>query len=228
MKHIIKNSPPAELKSWFDGQLIEGERINCRYDDLPAEVKQRIKQRLLAEQGHLCCYTGIRIDEADSHIEHLKPQTRCQDHEDIDYHNLLAAYPGNGRSCQFGAVVKDNWYDENLLVNPLHGSCEGRFGFDQNGRVRAANAEDEGAKTTIKKLGLDNGSLTEMRKQAIQAALFRRNQPKSKAQLKKIAESYCQRDNENKFRSFCFVIQHAADRLLQKAERKRQRRLANQ
>lgn len=226
MKHIIKNSPPAELKSWFDGQLIDGQRLNCSYDDLPPEVKQLIKQRLLAEQGYLCCYTGIRIDENRSHIEHLKPQALCQEHEDIDYHNLLAAFPENGRACQFGAVVKDNWYDENLLVSPLHGSCETRFGFDQYGRVRAANEGDDGVKTTIKKLGLDNGSLTEMRKQAIQAALFPKNHKMSQKQLQFVIESYCQRDHDNKFRPFCFVIQHAADRLLRQAKRHRERRLA--
>ena len=228
MKHISKNSPPAELRRWFDRQLIDGERINCSFDDLPGEVKQIIKQRLLEEQGFLCCYTGIRIDESRSHIEHFKPQVLCQEYEDVDYNNLLAAFPDNGRSCQFGAVAKDNWYDEDLLISPLHGNCEARYIFDQFGRIRAANVEDAGASTTIVKLNLKDNSLTEMRKQAIQAALYRRNQPKSKAQLRKIAESYCQRDNQNKFRSFCFVIQHAAAKLLHKAEQNRQRRLANQ
>lgn len=91
MKHIIKGNSPSELDSWFRNQPIEdGCRINCGYTDMPSEVKQVVKQRLLEEQGGLCCYTGLRVKETTSHIEHFKPQSQCESHEDIEYHNLLA------------------------------------------------------------------------------------------------------------------------------------------
>lgn len=232
MKHIIKGSTPAELRRWFDGQLIDGKRINCSYaKDLPGEVKQIIKQRLLEEQGYLCCYTGIRIDENSSHIEHFKPQALCNDHEDVDYNNLLAAYPKG--ECSFGARARK---DKELFVSPLRGDCESRFKYDELGQIKASSDDDNEAKETIVRLNLDDrferdgkvfaGPLTDMRKRAIQSALYRGKYPLSKKQLNYVIESYCQRGKDNRFRPFCFIIQHAAVRLLRQVERDRLKRLA--
>ena len=74
MKYISKGSPPRELQEWFDGQpVVDGQRINCGYNDMPSNVKNAVKERLLDEQGGLCCYTGVQINLQNSHIEHLKP-----------------------------------------------------------------------------------------------------------------------------------------------------------
>lgn len=54
MKHIRKGSPPRALRDWFEGQPVEdGQRINCGYDDMPTNVKDAVKERLLHEQGGL-------------------------------------------------------------------------------------------------------------------------------------------------------------------------------
>jgi uncharacterized protein (TIGR02646 family) len=227
MKYIHKGVAPRELQDWFNGQPIEnGDRLNCSYDDMPRDVKQAIQQHLLAEQGWLCCYTGIRVDEARSHIEHFKPQCYCERHEDIDYTNLLAAYPGN-RPCSFGAKAKGDWYDEHLLVNPLHPACETRFRYNLSGHINPADENDHGAVETIQRLRLYDESLTQMREQAIDEALFPRNHQLSEAQLRTVIESYCRRSNLGQpFRTFCFVVAQAAQELLRKAERNRIRRQA--
>jgi uncharacterized protein (TIGR02646 family) len=231
MKHIQKRSTPAILSQWLEGQPVEnGKRLNCGYKEMPSEVRQAIREYLLTEQGWLCCYTGIRISIDKSHIEHFKPQALCVDHEDVDYNNLLLAYPSEQRErqygrCQFGAQAKANWYDEQLLVSPLRGDCESRFKFNQFGEIRAAQRTDRAAQTTIQRLGLNNASLTEMRRQAIESVLFRKpNQHLSQKQLKKIVQSYCQLSEDNRFRAFCFVISQAAHQLLRQVERKRKRK----
>ena len=229
MKHIIKRSSP-ELRRWFKGQpIVDGRRINVSYDDMPPDVKEAVKQSLLDEQGGLCCYTGIRMDEDKSHIEHLKPQSRCVDHEDVDhedvdYANLLAAYPSN--ECPFGARAKDEWYDVQLLVSPLDKRCESCFRFDLSGGIKPANENDPAVIETIRRLCLDHGSLTEMRKQAINKALFPRSHRRSEAQLYKITQSYCARNTRRQFPHFCFVIQQTAQELLGKIERRRKRKQA--
>jgi uncharacterized protein (TIGR02646 family) len=232
MRRITKQQPPHELRTWFIGQPENenGERINSTYEDMPGEVRVQVKQGLLQEQGHLCCYTGIRITDERSHIEHLKPQSMCEDHEDIDYNNLLAAYPGiHQPRSPFGAHAKDNWYDENLLVSPLDDSCERRFRFTQFGKVKPVNENDTAASETIRRLGLDHDSLNDMRRQAIAEALYRKNKPLSEKQLESLIDRYCEADaHSNQMRPFCFVIQQAAqdflDRLKKKREKKKYRK----
>jgi uncharacterized protein (TIGR02646 family) len=224
MKHITKMAPPRRLHRWFDSQpLEEGRRINCGYVHMPGDVKQIVKHQLISEQGGLCCYTGIRINNQKSHIEHFMPQSLCQNHEDVAYDNLLAAYPGdNAQRCPYGAHEKANWYDGDLLVNPLRPDSESRFRFNLDGQIIPAQESDQAATETIKKLCLYHGSLTEMRKQAIEAALFHKNQHLREAQLRRIITNYCQRDSNQLFRPFCFVIMQAAQELLHKVEDKRQ------
>lgn len=230
MKHIVKGSEPAQLRQWINGQPVEnGRRINCSYRDMPGTVKAVVKQRLILEQGGLCCYTGISVTETQSHIEHFLPQTLCTDtdYKDVEYTNLLAAYPGEDRpTCPFGARARGSWYDPVLLVSPLRGDCERRFVFRLNGRIEAANSGDDGAVQTIKKLHLDHESLAELRKQQIDAVLFPASRQLSNNQLKRIAEVYCQKDRQQRYRPFCFVVQQAANELLRKAERERIRRTA--
>jgi len=165
MKYIEKRPAPRELREWFNGQPFEhGRRINCRYKDMPGGVKTIVKRSLVDEQGSLCCYTGMRIDESNSHIEHLNPQNRREGHEDVEYTNLLAAYPlaepGSGApQCRFGAHVKAGWYDPELLVSPLDRRCETSFRFDLQGRIIPAHMDDRAAETTIERLKLNDESL---------------------------------------------------------------------
>ena len=163
MKYIHKSSPPEELREWFHGQPVEdGRRINCGYDDMPSNVKNAVKERLLHDQGGLCCYTGVPIDLENSHIEHFKPQSLCTDHEDVDYANLLAAHPSaSANRCQFGAHAKDDWYDEQLLISPLHRRCETRFRFDQSGGIASRDGKDAAALETLEHLCLNHSSLSE-------------------------------------------------------------------
>ncbi len=224
MKHITKGRPPPELARWFEGQPLEhGRRINCGYGDIPTGVKKLVKQRLLEEQGYLCCYTGRRIDETGSHIERLKPQAACANHEDIAYDNMLAAFPGAGQHCEFGAVAKRDWNDPTLMVSPLHGGCEARFRFTQFGKIKAA-PDDQGAAETLGRLKLDHDTLTEWRSRAIVGALFPKGRGLSEAQLQKVATGYCTRDRHTQqFYPYCFVIKHVAYDLLRRRDQERKK-----
>jgi uncharacterized protein (TIGR02646 family) len=227
MKHIVKGRAPRSLKEWVAGQRLEnGERINCSYRDMPRDVHRDIHQHLLNEQGWLCCYTGMNVDESISHIEHLKPQSECQDDEDVDYTNLLAAYPGDRMPCEFGAKAKDNWYDERLLISPLDRRCETKFRFDQFGHIEEADINDRQAKETIRRLRLDHMSLNEMRASAIKEALFPDSKQLGRAKLNDAAQHYCQRNSEHRFRPYCFVVAQVAQDLLRRTARDKKRRQA--
>jgi uncharacterized protein (TIGR02646 family) len=228
MKYIRKGSPPRELQDWFEGQPVEdGRRINCGYDDMPTNVKDAVKERLLHEQGGLCCYTGLRIASENSHVEHFKPQRLCADHEDVAYTNLLAAHPGaSAGGCPFGAPAKDDWYDSHLLVSPLHQRCETQFRFDQFGAVNSSDGQDSAALETIERLRLNHPSLSEIRQRTIDEALFPDNRRLSKAQLQRLIEGLYSRDTNGRFPALCFVIKDVAQDLLRRAERERKRKQA--
>lgn len=217
MKHIQKRNEPKELRVWRDKQYIDGKYLNCTYDDMPGGIKQVIKQQLLLEQGYLCCYTGQRIDENNSHIEHFKPQTRCGELEDVNYSNLLAAFPAGNLHAEYGAHAKAG-YDETLLVSPLNGACEKRFRYNQDGSVEASNKHDTHATKTVDQLCLNNSELVDLRKKVIADALFKFKI--SQAQLARIVDSYCERNPEEKFRPFCFVIQQISAKILANKQQK--------
>lgn len=229
MKRIIKGKSPKELTQWFDGQPSNDQgKINCRYNDLPSDVRAIVKQRLLQEQGYICGYTGIRITDTRSHIEHLKPQSAYFDnHEDVDYTNLIAAYPGpNAASCPYGAHAKAHWYHEEQFISPLSPQCETAFQFNLDGEITAHSAHDTAAQTTIDRLKLADASLTELRKEAIQSFLF--DSEISLKQAKDLLEKIYNRDTQGQFRDFCFVLKQACEEYIRRQEKAQARRKAIQ
>jgi uncharacterized protein (TIGR02646 family) len=224
MKRILKNNCPKALTQWFTTQpTTDKGKLNCRYSDLPSDIRATIKQHLLAEQGHICCYTGIRINEGRSHIEHLKPQSQYfENHEDIDYHNLLAAYPGsNAAQCAYGAHSKADWYDNEQFISPLSPQCETAFQFNLNGEIIVHSAHHPATQTTIDQLNLTHQSLTEMRQQAIQTLLF--ESELSLTQAKDLLEKIYDRNTKGQFRPFCFVLKQACEEYIRRKKQKQTR-----
>jgi uncharacterized protein (TIGR02646 family) len=226
VKRIIKSSSPKELTQWFNAQTRQDQgALNCRYQDLPSDVRAIVKQRLIQDQGHICCYTGIRINEERSHIEHLKPQSRYfANHEDVDYQNLVAAYPGTAaQQCRYGAHPKADWYDEDQFISPLSPQCETAFQFDLQGKIQAID-ENPAAAETIQRLNLGDRGLTELRQQAIEAILFEIPlRPQQAADL--LAKIY-DRNAKGQFRPFFFVLKQACEQYIQKLERQQARQKA--
>jgi uncharacterized protein (TIGR02646 family) len=184
-------------------------------------VIEAVERSLLKEQGHLCCYTGIRVDNGNYHVEHLKPQKCCIANEDIDYKNILVAYPRDG--CAFGAHAKGDWHQPELMVSPLDPSCSGRFAYGISGEVSPANPSDLAAHTTIQRLRLNHQALAGMRRAAIEGLLARAPAMGTR-KLERIAREYSQVTPGQPLAEFCFVIQQVADQLLQRARRERSAR----
>jgi uncharacterized protein (TIGR02646 family) len=229
MKRIIKSNCPKELTQWFNAQPSnDSGKLNCRYTNLPSDIRTTVKQHLLTEQGHICCYTGIRISEGRSHIEHLKPQSRYSDNnEDVDYTNLIAAHPGTtAPQCPYGAHPKADWYDEAQFVSPLSANCETAFQFNLNGEIIAHSAHQPAAQATIDRLNLTHSSLTEMRQQAIQTLLF--ESELSLTQAKTLLEKIYDRNTKGQFRPFCFVLKQACEEYIRRKKQKQTQKQAIQ
>lgn len=249
MKYIRKNAfAPKKLQDWLNNLTSDekGCLINCRYENLPSDVHKNLVKILLEEQGFLCCYTGLRIDDKNSHIEHLKPQTISKkdphDHDDVNYYNMLAAYPKeknipknetSTKECPFGAKFRGK---ETLAVSPLSPECEQKFIFDIEGVIKSANAdgenetdEEDDATQTINTLNLNYDLLVEMRKAAIDEFFFPDDCLITISKLERIInQGICIKSKNGRYPKFCFVIEKVAPLMLQLAERDKRRKQAIQ
>lgn len=222
MKYIEKQVQPQELIAWVREKATDadGAEREWGYDDMPADVRRAVKVSLIREQGGLCCYTGRRISLQGSHIEHLKPQSVCTNHEDTEYNNLLAAHPSSDPGtpyCAYGAHARTNWYHQHQFVHPLRRDCEQRIRYRFDGKVSATSPADSAAVETIRRLQLDHLELRQMRERAIYEALFDREL--GEAQVRRLMVAMDERNGNGDFRPFCFAIKQACEKYLKRFER---------
>ena len=233
MRTIKKRNEPLSYVEWRAPRVAASAApgMVCNYAELrrhPAVI-QAVEDGLLAEQGSICAYTGVRIGPGSFHIEHLKPQKHCAYGEDADYRNLVACWPEP--DCPFepeyGARKKGGWPspDETaLFVSPLSPACGGRFLFNRHGEIDAANSVDAAAKETIRRLGLDHRTLTEYRRQAIRGALSPRSKPirltDARRLLRRLDADAEQVDNGGAIMlsPFCFAIRQVVAKEIKKLE----------
>lgn len=210
MKRIKKTHPPKLLRQWIEECSDEPNfSYKAGLNSLPA-VKAELLEQLIAEQHYLCAYAGVRIEVESCHIEHLKPQNKCEKGEDVAYENMVACFPEDGGDVShgFGAPVKAGWWEPKLFVTPLSEDCERRFSFAWSGGVDAASDSDQAAKTTIKRLGLDCGTLQKLRRAAI-AGFFqfkKGSKGLSLAEAERLHEKIDKPGTDKKLRPFCFVL----------------------
>lgn len=213
MKHIVKTNAPNEFICWCDTQKQLG--VNCNYKSLPKDIKDPLHKFLLTEQGSICGYTMKRVDTKSSHVEHIKPQHVCISEgkaEDLEYCNLIACYPRSGMKaiCRYGAQKKDNWRGDDFL-SPLNDACELRFIYYLNGEIEATRNQRQKTLNTISVLKLDEPSLTNDRKTAIQEFVFGVDgaSPLTPNEAKTAIDLIYKPNDEGLLHEFCIAIHDA-------------------
>ncbi|MDP2982211.1 MAG: retron system putative HNH endonuclease [Candidatus Latescibacter sp.] len=208
MKFIKKKSEPQDFKEW---KKTIGEPGNKgEWVDLKNPEKDSLQSNLLNEQGYICCYCGNRIELQDSHIEHLKPQSKYHELR-FEYRNLLASCNGGKRircSVHCGRK-KDKWFDEDLFITPLNPSCSEFFRFSSEGEIKPSDNPDKQkpALETISKLGLNHTILIALRRNALNG-IFDDFDSLSNEDLEKLIENYRNTDSKGKYEPFCAVIEY--------------------
>ena len=221
MRRIVKTHTPAKLAAWRD----DNRKANHTYRDLSGTAAHaELKSRLLQEQGWLCAYTGRSIDDGSSHVEHLKPQSECEEWEDVEYRNVVACFPADGGDITYGygAPIKASWWNEDLFVSPLSVECERSFRFVWSGHVHPNRADNEHAKKTISVLQLDAEPLRKLRKSRIDGffgfGLNTRSRPLSVADAKIALANIDRRDHSGRLREFCFTLRQLLAKFIDQAE----------
>lgn len=207
MRAISPRPEPASFTNW---RAASQNDINYGYDLIPGDLRAAIKDALIAEQRGLCADTGIGIVAGRSHIEHLLPQAHCEPGgEDVDYHNMVACFPGpNQGYVPFGAVRKGNWpspAERFRFVSPRSAECESRFRFSIRGKISVAE-DDEAARETVRRLGLDHKRLEALREAAIAATLHRLDLPSARKRLATLLQA---EKAGGRLEPFCFALKQA-------------------
>lgn len=225
MKFIKKQGAPAQYLSWC--KKVAG-TADEHYNSLRDPEKSLLRDSLLKEQGFLCAYTMRRITKSSSHIEHIKPESKCRKDEkkgsDLDYQNMVACFPRDGMKnpYRYGAPAKDNWWenDGKEFISPLHETCEKRFRFDIKGNIMPSDNHPS-AQKTIDVLKLNHPSLIEDRKNAIIEFIYghQKKSPLSPKQIKKAKAEIYALSNRGELKSFCVAIYHALNDYEQQLKR---------
>lgn len=224
MKKIVKQAQPTELQQWRASNANAPQNLKYGCGGFP---KDAVLNALLIEQGFLCAYTLLKISADKSHIEHVKPQSRCECGEDVAWNNMVACFPHPGAQHPgYGAVQKDSWWEETDFVSPLVENCESRFKYKNDGSITIAVATDCAAKTTIEKLKLDCDRLKEARKKAIMKAGLHKKAQRPMTSISKV-QGFVQNLSQQQsgcFMEFCTVLEHVAADYVQSLQKRAQRR----
>lgn len=124
MRYIQKGREP---RAWQETRL---STPGAHFDN---EAKPALRDALLAEQGHLCCYCMGRIDARSTRIEHFLP--RRHEEEQLNYRNTLAACPGgegNPPRLQHCDVRKG---DRAVAANPCDPRIEKLVRYSSSGEI---------------------------------------------------------------------------------------------
>ena len=171
MKYIQKGKEPQILSNW---KVRQKPTPNYHYEYFLNPERAEVHNSLLSEQGYICCYCCMRVEQSNSHIEHLDPQSKTDAELSVEYTNMLAScgrdtYKPEYRWPEYCGNKKG---DLAIGVSPLQANCEEFFDYSSTGEILpTANnlAHQKDAERTIEVLGLNHFDLTEGRKQAFEA-----------------------------------------------------------
>ena len=119
MRHVTKGREPA---AWFEFR--KQKEPKPRFDQGP---KAELRAALLEEQGYLCCYCMVPIQESTTRIEHWAPRSRFPALE-VEFSNLLAACAGgeqrrnDDRPAEHHCDVAKG--QRSITLDPRKPSCE--------------------------------------------------------------------------------------------------------
>ena len=198
MRHIIKTVPPQEFVEYCATPGVS-------YDNLSGTPKTALRQRLLEDQGYICCYCGRRIqNDKYTKIEHIKCQKKYNELS-LCFENMLASCDGGEQDRENRVRPKHKCHcdakkeNEDIPVSPLDENIEDYLMFFDDGTVKG---KGNIGKELVRILGLDTNYLTNQRRNAIENYKVL---PVSEWQYE--YQRLSQKDDTGKYEEFCFVLQ---------------------
>lgn len=163
MRRITKGTEPRALT---EHRARKGESFDAIPDKGP------LREALLQEQQHLCCYCMQRIRKETMKIEHFLPQSRHPD-KAIAWSNLLGACPGNEGKPRRLQTCDTRKGDKEIQLDP-QGPLVDRIRYSNSGHIEIDAPELQHELDEV--LNLNTRQLVDNRKGALQGlvAVLRR------------------------------------------------------
>ncbi|MBE9184899.1 TIGR02646 family protein [Microcoleus sp. LEGE 07076] len=200
MKYIQKGKEPQNFYDWKATQQSLG--FNYDYKCLLNPEKGSVHSSLLSEQGYICCYCCMRVEQSNSHIEHLAPQSKTDSELSVDYTNMLASC---GRDPNWPEYCGNKKQNLAIGVSPLQANCEEFFNYSSTGEILPTEnnlAHQKDAQRTIEVLGLNHYDLTQGRIQALEALQGIMTQEEAE-----LLAQVCQQMNaQGRYQPFCNAV----------------------
>jgi uncharacterized protein (TIGR02646 family) len=141
----------------------------ARYTGLPTDTKHELRRALVREQFGLCCFCMQRVEpevapELRVKIAHWMPQA-ADEGRDLEWHNLLAACPGNEGAPRERQHCDTRQGNDALTVNPREPTHVEGLSYTAWGAVRSTRAELQ-ADIDVR-LNLNDEALCARRREAV-------------------------------------------------------------
>ncbi len=216
MRAIEKKNEPHELTEY---RL----KPHATYDGDASftPIKTKVREQLLAEQGHLCAYCLQRIDAATMKVEHWQ----CQDAHpaaQLDYKNMLGTCPGNEGQPPKNQTCDTRKANADLKYNPANPShrIENQIRYLGNGKLSSDDSVFDQQLNSV--LNLNYSRLVENRKSVIDAVnklLATKVGSRTPAQIQKIREDWVVPKTDGHLRPYNGVAIYFLTKRLTRASR---------
>ncbi len=146
---------------YFETYKKKNKSTNYKDDCDDFELRNKIRDDLLFKQRNQCAYCERKIDNINSHIEHIEP--RDKNHKlECEYSNLVLSC----NTCDSCGKYKGSKVWKNSFIHPVLNNPEEFFRFSSNGEIlsvdRSQNTQD-----TIDFLNLNSRKLVSVRKNIV-------------------------------------------------------------
>ncbi len=215
MKRIIKSQEPNSFLQHRASQ-------SAYYDNLSRTAKEELRESLLYEQGHICCYCLKRIPEKVENdgrisygmkVEHYQCQAHFPELQ-LNYSNLLGVCTGNEGKPKKLQTCDTRKGNEVLTINLLCEvpNCESLFKYNAEGEISSANDDENINKQLNDVLNLNMQTLKDGRREVyleVQRHIETEGRRIGNRQLR-ITYFEQERDRwltlaENKLKPFCMI-----------------------
>ncbi|NOQ37241.1 MAG: TIGR02646 family protein [Methylococcaceae bacterium] len=239
MKYIIKSSSPSEFEAWKNeyqltetelsqNYSLEGEKDNI-WGKFSGEIKTKVKESLLSEQGFICCYCQQRVElSKQTIIEHFIARD-IEPTMMFNYDNILVCCDGGDerrteekkekrpKSKRTPLYCDRKKANKKLLVNPLDELCESHFSYSFNfdpkkPKVEITHLSPEGEES-IQQLNLNIPHLDILRGAEIAGFIFDEHGDVLPDEDIQELFSVIKQKQNNKFQPFCIVLESVLKKL---------------
>lgn len=201
MIHIRKTQAPAKF-------IKENKIYKCHFDDMDTEVKNKLRQSLLQDQGYICayCMSAIENNAKSTKIEHYVPRN---DSNEMKYKNLLAVCYGGEGSSDKQQTCDTHKKQKVLTINPQIQKDIETIYYKHDGSIVSNDKKYNEEINNI--LNLNVQVLKDKRKHAWDAVkniLIKKCKEKAfkKGDLERIYRKYLEKDGSGRHIPYCGIV----------------------